>query len=75
MPRNSNYEHGETVVITLNQLSPAVVEKIHDTDEMGRWILINILGKQNKKMIICICIDYVNKMYNKWDPIMDDNTK
>lgn len=48
MPRNSNYEHGEAVVITLNQLSSDVVEKVHGADEMGRWILITILGKQNK---------------------------
>ena len=48
LPWNSDYKSGGTALITLNELTSAIIDKGHDPNNIGRWIFVTILGKKNK---------------------------
>ena len=50
---NSTYKPGGTAMITLKSISSAIINKGQDSSGLRRWIFMSILGKYNKRTIIC----------------------
>ena len=52
LPWNSDYKSGKSVMISLNTLISAIINKGQDPSGLGGWTSITLLGKHNSRTTV-----------------------